>query len=147
MNATLAGGGRENKSVNYPTFSGRGDEDINNFMSEIAKAFAVNWVPDNRKHIVAASCLKGTAANFYDGLAGITEWNVAGQLANIQLKLTLEAQFQSETQATHYYNQYLVLKQGTAQIVDSYANRFLELRSKIDPNNNIPVAHIVLKFV
>ncbi len=31
--------------------------------------------------------------------------------------------------------------------MNSYANRFLELRSKIDPNNNIPVAHIVLKFV
>jgi len=31
--------------------------------------------------------------------------------------------------------------------VDSYANRFLELRSKIDPNNNTPAAHVVLKFV
>ncbi len=39
------------------------------------------------------------------------------------------------------------MKQGTAQTVDSYANRFLELRKKIDPNNNIPVAHIVLKFI
>ena len=47
----------------------------------------------------------------------------------------------------HYYNQYLALKQGTAQMVDSYANRFLELRSKIDPNNNTLVAHVVLKFV
>jgi len=42
LNTTLAGGGRENKSVNYPTFSGRGDEDIDDFMSELAKAFAVN---------------------------------------------------------------------------------------------------------
>ena len=78
MNVTLAGGGRENKSVNYSTFSERGDEDIDDFMSELAKAFAVNQVPDNRKHIVAASCLKGTAANFYDRLAGITGWNIAG---------------------------------------------------------------------
>ncbi len=147
LNTMLTGGGRENKSVNYPTFSERGDEDIDDFMSEIAKAFAVNQVPDNRKHIVAASCLKGTAANFYDSLAGITGWNVVGQLANTQLKLTLEARFRSEAQATHYYNQYLALKQGTTQIVDSYANRFLELRSKIDPNNNTPVAHVVLKFV
>ena len=91
LNMTLAGGGRENKSVNYPTFSGRGDEDIDDFMLELAKAFIVNRVSDNRKYIVAASCLKGIAANFYDGLAGITGWNVAGQLANTQLKLTLEA--------------------------------------------------------
>ena len=32
-------------------------------------------------------------------------------------------------------------------MVDSYANRFFELRSKIDPNNNTSVAHVVLKFV
>ena len=32
-------------------------------------------------------------------------------------------------------------------MVNSYANRFLELRSKIDSNNNTPVAHVVLKFV
>jgi len=39
------------------------------------------------------------------------------------------------------------LKQRTAQTVNSYANRFLELRKKIDPNNNTPVAHVVLKFI
>ena len=81
MNATLAGGGRENKSVNYPTFSDRGEEDIDDFMSELAKTFAINRVLDNRKHIVAASCLKGTAANFYDSLAGIMGWNTSGQVA------------------------------------------------------------------
>jgi len=91
LNATLAGGGKESKSVNYPTFSGRGDEDIDDFISELAKAFAVNRVSDNRKHIVVASCLKETAANFYDGLTGITGWNTPGQLAATQLKLTLEA--------------------------------------------------------
>ncbi len=73
LNMTLVGGGRENKSVNYPTFSERGDEDIDDFMSELAKAFAVNWIPNNRKYIVAVSYLKGIAANFYDGLASITE--------------------------------------------------------------------------
>ncbi len=114
LNMTLAGGGRENKSVSYPTFSERGEEDIDDFISELAKAFTVNRVPDNRKHIVVASCLKGTAANFYNGLASITGWNVAGQAVATQLKLTLEARFRSEAQATYYYNQYLTLKQGTA---------------------------------
>jgi len=42
LNAMLVGGRRENKSVNYPTFSGRGDKDIDDFMSELAKAFTVN---------------------------------------------------------------------------------------------------------
>src|SRR6266498_854840 len=93
LNTTLARGGRENKSVNYPTFSSRGDEDIDDFMSELTKAFAVNRVPDNRKHIVTTSCLKGTAANFYDGLTGIIGWNTAGQVAATQLKLTLETRF------------------------------------------------------
>ncbi len=114
LNTTLARGGRENKSVSYPIFSGRDDEDIDDFMSKLAKAFAVNRVPDNRKYIITASCLKGIAANFYDRLAGITGWNVAGQAVATQLKLTLEARFRSEAQATYYYNQYLTLKQGTA---------------------------------
>ncbi len=91
LNMMLVGGGRENKSVSYPTFSGRGDEDIDDFISELAKAFAVNQVSDNRKYIVVASCLKGIAANFYDSLAGIIGWNLVGQLAVTQLKLTLEA--------------------------------------------------------
>ena len=39
------------------------------------------------------------------------------------------------------------MKQGTAQTVDSYANRFLELKSKIDSNNNTSAAYVVLKFV
>jgi len=91
LNITLTGGGRENKLVSYPTFSERGEEDIDDFMSELAKAFAVNRVPDNRKYIVIVSCLKGTTANFYDELASITGWNVARQVAATQLKLTLEA--------------------------------------------------------
>ena len=71
LNVILAEGGRENKSVNYLTFSKREDEDIDDFMSELTKAFAINRVPDNRKHIVVASCLKRTTANFYDELASI----------------------------------------------------------------------------
>ncbi len=42
LNTTLVGGGRENKSVSYLTFSERGNKNINDFMSELAKAFAVN---------------------------------------------------------------------------------------------------------
>jgi len=33
------------------------------------------------------------------------------------------------------------------QIVNDYANRFLDLRRKVNPNNNMPVAHVVLKFI
>ncbi len=72
LNVTLTEKDRENKSVNYPTFNGKDDEDIDDFMSELTKAFAVNQMPDNRKYIVAASCLKGMATNFYDGLGDIT---------------------------------------------------------------------------
>ena len=90
LNATLAGEGRENKSVNYLTFNKRDKKDIDDFIIELEKVFAVNQVSDNRKYIVTASCLKGTAANFYDRLAGIMRWNVIGQAANTQLKLALE---------------------------------------------------------
>ena len=33
------------------------------------------------------------------------------------------------------------------QTVDNYTNRFLDLRRKVDPNNNTPIVHVMLKFV
>ncbi len=82
LNTTLARGGWKNKSVNCPTFSEKDNEDINNFFLELKKAFIINQVPDNKKYIVTASCLKRIAANFYDRLVGIIGWNVAGQAVN-----------------------------------------------------------------
>ena len=104
LNTTLTEEGRENKSVNYLTFSEQNNEDVDDFIIELKKAFAINRMPDNRKYIVIASCLKGTAANFYNRLVEIIGWNVAGQLVNTQLRPTLIAKFQSEAQATYYYN-------------------------------------------
>ncbi len=72
LNITLVEEKRENKSANYLIFSERGKEDIDDFIIELEKAFVINRVPDNRKHIVIVSCLKGIAANFYDGLVRIT---------------------------------------------------------------------------
>ncbi len=71
LNAALVRG-RENKTVNYLTFSGKDNKDINDFIIELEKAFIINRVADNRKHVIAISCLKKIAANFYDRLAGIT---------------------------------------------------------------------------
>ncbi len=77
LNAALARG-RENKIINYPIFNKRGDKDINDFIIELEKAFAVNRVANNRKHVITISCLKRTAANFYDRLVEITNWNIVG---------------------------------------------------------------------
>jgi len=93
LNTILAAGGGERKAVNYPFFSERDDEDINDFIIELEKAFTVNRVVNGRKHLIAISCLKRTAANFYDELAGITNWNIAEQVANIQLRPALIARF------------------------------------------------------
>ena len=147
LNMTLAAAAGERKVVNYLSFSGRGDKDVNNFITELEKTFAVNRISDGRKHLVVISYLKGTAANFSDGLIGITNWNIVGQAANTQLRSALIARFRFEIQVTYYYNQYLALKQIPTQTVDDYANRFLDLRRKVNPNNNMPNAHVVLKFV
>jgi len=52
-------------------FSEKGNKNINNFIVKLEKIFVVNRIPDNRKYLIAASCLKEIAANFYDRLAGI----------------------------------------------------------------------------
>ncbi len=83
LNATLVEEGKENKTINYPTFSRRDDEDINDFITKLEKVFAVNKVANNKKHLITISCLKGIVANFYNELAGITNLNIVRQLANI----------------------------------------------------------------
>ncbi len=72
LNATLARGDRKNKTVNYPTFSRRGDEDVNDFIIDLEKTFIINRIADNRKHLIVISYLKEIAANFYNGLTDIT---------------------------------------------------------------------------
>ncbi len=71
LNTILTVGGGEQKVVNYPSFSEREDENINDFITKLEKAFVVNRVVDGRKHLVAISCLKEIAINFYDELIGI----------------------------------------------------------------------------
>ena len=72
LNVILAKGDRENKTVNYLIFSEKDDKNINDFIMELEKTFAVNNVTDNRKYLIIISCLKEIAANFYNGLIGIT---------------------------------------------------------------------------
>jgi len=64
----------------------------------------INRVVDRKKHLIAISCLKEIAANFYDKLVGITNWNTTGQAVNTQLRSALIVRFRSEAQAIHYYN-------------------------------------------
>ncbi len=64
---------RESKTVNYSTFSERGEKDIDDFITKLEKAFIVNKVFDNKKYIVIASCLKGMVANLYNRLVGLTK--------------------------------------------------------------------------
>ncbi len=109
LNTILIVGRGERKAVNYSSFSERSDKDINNFIIELEKAFVVNRVIDSRKYLVVISCLKWTAANFYNRLAEITNWNTVGQAVNTQLRLALIIRFELEAQTIHY-NQYLVLK-------------------------------------
>ncbi len=72
LNAILVKEGWKNKIVNYLTFSKKDNEDINDFIIELEKIFAINRVVDNRKYLIVISYLKKIAANFYNRLAGIT---------------------------------------------------------------------------
>ncbi len=72
LNAILVKGDRENKTVNYSTFSKRKDEDVDDFINDLKKVFAINRVMNNRQYIVIASYLKEIAVSYYNKLAGIT---------------------------------------------------------------------------
>ena len=76
LNATLVGGDRENKTVNYLTFSERDNENINDFITDLEKVFAINRIVNNRKHLIIINCLKEIVANFFNKLVGIINWNI-----------------------------------------------------------------------
>ena len=44
---------------------------MNDFISDLEKAFVVNKIVANRQHIVIISCLKKTAASYNNKLNGI----------------------------------------------------------------------------
>ncbi len=73
LNTILTAGGEERKAMNYPTFSERDNENINDFIVKLEKIFTVNKILNNRKHLIITSYLKGIVTNFYDGLVGIIE--------------------------------------------------------------------------
>ncbi len=54
----LAKEAKENRIVNYLIFNKRRNKDINNFITKLKKAFTINRVANNRKHVVAISYLK-----------------------------------------------------------------------------------------
>jgi len=57
---------REGRVAQLPTFSGRADEDVREFIQHLEIAFQANQVADNRRFHIAISCLTGTAANWYE---------------------------------------------------------------------------------
>ncbi len=79
LNATFARKVRENKIINYLIFNKKKDKNVNDFIVELKKAFTVNRIVNNRKYVITISCLKSIAANFYNGLNKITNWNTIGQ--------------------------------------------------------------------
>ena len=57
---------REGRIAQLPTFSGRADEDVREFIRRLEIAFQANQVADNKRFHIAISCLTGTAANWYE---------------------------------------------------------------------------------
>ncbi len=75
FNAILIREDKENRIISYLIFSEREGENIDDFINNLKKAFAINRVANGRKHIVTISCLKSTTTSYCNKFNKITNWN------------------------------------------------------------------------
>ena len=59
------------KTISYFIFNKKGNKNINDFIINIKKIFAINKIIDIKKYLVAINYLKKTITNFYNDLAEI----------------------------------------------------------------------------
>ena len=85
---------REGRVAQLPTFSGRADEDVREFIQRLEIAFQANQVADNRRFHIAISCLTRTAANWYElNRATLANWDTAGQANNTRFRTSIIERF------------------------------------------------------
>ncbi len=102
---------------------------------------ANNW-RDARIHTIIAAYLRETVTDYYEEeKININGW-AGGNTAN-NLRDLLIARFASDSTKDVWYSDYLNCRQGIAESVEEYGNRFKKLQKKVDLNNGMPAANTI----
>ena len=130
-------------------FYGREDEDPVDWLKVFEKAAIANrWEAARRKRDIAASYLREAAADWYDrskdimGINWTSGYNNGNNFTDLFIKY-----FANETCRNRWYQELLTLRQSSNENVNTYANKFVKLLLRVDPENAIPQAQSKRMFL
>ena len=126
-------------------FEGKEAEDPEKWIEAFIRiAEANNWSEARWINIVGGF-LRGTAANWYsENKRHFSQWNIDGEENNFT-EMFIE-RFTSPLLKIQWHMQYLTLRQGT-ETIDEFANKFKELKKKVDPENTTLQEILVRDFL
>src|SRR5215208_4885208 len=126
-------------------FEGKEAEDPEKWIEAFIRiAEANNWSEARWINIVGGF-LRGTAANWYsENKRHFSQWNIDGEENNFT-EMFIE-RFTSPLLKIQWHMQYLTLRQGT-DTIDEFANKFKELKKKVDPENTTLQEILVRDFL
>ena len=141
--------GRGSPIAKIEPFYGREDEDPVDWLKVFEKAAIANrWEAARRKRDIAASYLREAAADWYDrtkdimGINWTSGYNNGNNFTDLFIKY-----FANETRRNRWYQELLTLRQSSNENVDTYANKFVKLLLRVDPENAIPQAQSKRMFL
>src|SRR5579862_1873388 len=134
--------GRGTPIAKIENFSGKDEEDPIEWLEIFTRAATTNnWATEQRKCEIAASFLRGAAADWYQANSAAMNNNWATTTNNGNNFTDLfKGYFANDTRKNFWYQELLTLRQTSNENVDSYANKFSKLLKKVDPTNGIPDA-------
>ena len=138
--------GSEKSLIHVEFFKGDGTQDPEQWLQEYRRAAVANKWTNARKLELAPVYLKGVALDQYQNLpATLTAFDDYVN-ANTSFKHVFRAHFYTTKQRALWQKQLFEIKQGTDS-VDTYVNRFRELKKRVDAGNVFPANFLIQLFI
>lgn len=125
----------EKTTVKLESFSGAEEDDPLEWLENFDRTATVNrWNDAGRKVAIAGAHMKGAAADWFEGIKATigNHYNQNNNNADNTFVVQFKKRFANETVKTQWYHDLTNLRQGTDESVDSYANKFQKLVSRVD---------------
>jgi hypothetical protein len=137
----------ESNIVRVEPFHGRMDEDPVEWLAAFEKAADANGWPKRRRKVIAAGYLHGAAALWYDNEgSAIDRWEHTD--ADLSFCKQFVKRFATIAQRSKWYHDFINIKQGPDEKVETYIARFNRLKVKATAEGeNLPATYQVNIFL
>ena len=151
--ARTLGTGNEKALFRIDLFRGDSTQDPITWLEEFEQATKANRWSATRQLELASAYLKDNAQEWYRSLAYILTHFKSNEHGNevdgnivYSFYHMFRERFCTSKQKATWQQQLFAIQQGT-DTVDTYVNRFKQLKERVDPNNNFPNTFLVQLFI